>query len=29
LRYDNALQIPNSNGIGKKVTRTSGASVTG
>jgi hypothetical protein len=29
LRYDNALQIPTTSGVGKTVTRTSGASVTG
>jgi hypothetical protein len=29
IRYDNALQIPTSNGVGKPVTRTSGASISG
>lgn len=29
IRYDNALQIPTSNGVGKTVTRTSGASISG
>jgi hypothetical protein len=29
LRYDNALQIPTTSGVGKTVTRTRGASVTG
>jgi len=29
LRYDNALQIPNGSGVGKTLTRTRGASVTG
>ena len=29
LRYDNALEVPNTSGVGKSVTRTSGASVTG
>ena len=29
IRYDNALQIPGTSGVGKKVTRTSGHSVTG
>jgi hypothetical protein len=29
IRYDNALQIPTSNGVGKAVTRTNGTSVTG
>jgi hypothetical protein len=29
IRYDNALQIPAGSGVGKTVTRTSGASVTG
>ncbi|NDB57339.1 hypothetical protein EB001_02635 [bacterium] len=29
IRYDNALQIPTSNGVGKAVTRTSGASISG
>jgi hypothetical protein len=29
IRYDNALQIPSTSGVGKKVTRTRGHSVTG
>jgi len=29
IRYDNALQIPTSNGVGKTVTRTRGASISG
>lgn len=29
LRYDNALQIPTSGGVGKTITRTHGASITG
>ena len=29
LRYDNALQIPTTTGVGKSVTRTRGASITG
>jgi len=29
LRYDNALQIPTTNGVGKSVTRTRGAAITG
>jgi hypothetical protein len=29
IRYDNALQIPTSSGVGKPVTRTSGASISG
>ena len=29
IRYDNALQIPTTNGVGKAVTRTSGASISG
>lgn len=29
LRYDNALQVPNKSGVGKAITRTSGASITG
>lgn len=29
LRYDNALQIPTSNGVGKQVTRTRGAAISG
>lgn len=29
IRYDNALQIPTSNGVGKTVTRTSGAAISG
>ena len=29
IRYDNALQIPTSNGVGKAVTRTSGAAISG
>ena len=29
IRYDNALEVPNTSGVGKTVTRTSGASVTG
>jgi hypothetical protein len=29
IRYDNALQIPTTNGVGKAVTRTRGASISG
>jgi len=29
IRYDNALQIPTTNGVGKTVTRTHGAAITG
>ena len=29
IRYDNALQIPTSSGVGKAVTRTSGAAISG
>jgi len=29
MRYDNALQIPTSNGVGKAVTRTRGSSISG
>ena len=29
IRYDNALQVPGGSGVGKTVTRTSGASITG
>ena len=29
IRYDNALQVPTSSGVGKAVTRTSGAAISG